>query len=48
VELSRGLAFGTIGSEPLLALVHVAVLAVIFGLGVAWANRTVERRLVRG
>jgi lipooligosaccharide transport system permease protein len=48
VELSRGLAFGTIGSEPLLALVHVAVLVVIFGLGLAWANRTVERRLVRG
>ena len=29
-------------------LVHVAVLAAIFGLGVVWANRTVERRLVRG
>jgi lipooligosaccharide transport system permease protein len=48
VELSRGLALGTIGADPLRALIHVAVLALIFGLGIVWANRTVERRLVRG
>jgi lipooligosaccharide transport system permease protein len=48
VELSRGLALGTIGADPLRAVIHVAVLAVVFGLGVVWANRTVERRLVRG
>jgi lipooligosaccharide transport system permease protein len=48
VELSRGLALGTIGADPLRAAIHVAVLALIFGCGVLWANRTVERRLVRG
>ena len=48
VELSRGLALGTIGSNPGLALIHVAVLSAIFVLGVRWANRTVEARLVRG
>lgn len=48
VELSRGLAFGTVADAPLLALVHVAVLAAIFLAGTAWAFRTVETRLVRG
>ena len=48
VELSRALALGTIGSAPLLALVHVAVLATIFALGSVWAFRTVEARLIRG
>jgi lipooligosaccharide transport system permease protein len=48
VELSRSLALGTIGQAPLLALVHVAVLAVIFVAGTWWAFRTVEARLVRG
>ncbi|HET7029913.1 MAG TPA: ABC transporter permease [Candidatus Limnocylindrales bacterium] len=48
VELSRGLAFGTIGANPLLALVHVAVLVAVLGVGAYWAFRTVERRLVRG
>jgi lipooligosaccharide transport system permease protein len=48
VELSRGLAFGTIGREPFLALAHVAVLGAVFVAGSAWAFRTVERRLVRG
>lgn len=48
VELSRGLAFGTIGADPLRAVVHVAVLAVITVAGALWAFRTVESRLVRG
>jgi lipooligosaccharide transport system permease protein len=48
VELSRGLAFGTIGQEPLLALAHVAVLVAIVVAGTYWAYRTVETRLVRG
>jgi lipooligosaccharide transport system permease protein len=48
VELTRGLALGTIGEEPLLALIHVAVLVVLTALGLAWAYRTVEARLVRG
>ena len=48
VELSRGLAFGTIGREPLLAFAHVAILAAIVVVGSAWAFRTVERRLIKG
>jgi lipooligosaccharide transport system permease protein len=48
VELSRGLALGTIGADPVRALVHVAVLAAIFVAGAWWAFRTVEARLVRG
>jgi lipooligosaccharide transport system permease protein len=48
VELSRGLALGTIGTDPVRALIHVAVLAALVALGTAWAYRTVEARLVRG
>jgi lipooligosaccharide transport system permease protein len=48
VELSRGLALGTIGREPVLALAHVAILVAIVVAGTAWAFRTVEARLVRG
>jgi lipooligosaccharide transport system permease protein len=48
VELSRQLALGTIGADPVRAIVHVAVLAVIVVAGTWWAYRTVEVRLVRG
>jgi lipooligosaccharide transport system permease protein len=48
VELSRGLALGTAGANPGLAIVHVAVLAAIGIAGALWAFRTVEERLVRG
>jgi lipooligosaccharide transport system permease protein len=48
VELTRGLALGTIGEAPLIALVHVAVLVTLTALGLAWAYRTVDARLVRG
>jgi lipooligosaccharide transport system permease protein len=48
VELSRGLALGTIGQSPGLALVHVAVLVAIIVAGSVWAFRTVEKRLIRG
>jgi lipooligosaccharide transport system permease protein len=48
VELSRGLALGTIGADPLRAVIHVAVLAAILALGARWAFRTVEARLIRG
>jgi lipooligosaccharide transport system permease protein len=48
VELSRGLALGTITQSPGLALVHVAVLAAVLSAGAWWAFRTVEARLVRG
>src|SRR6476660_9086639 len=48
VELSRALAFGTIGQAPGLALAHVAVLVAIVIAGTWWAFRTIEARLVRG
>ncbi|HLO35114.1 MAG TPA: ABC transporter permease, partial [Candidatus Deferrimicrobium sp.] len=48
VELSRALALGTIGTDPVRAVVHVAVLAAIAAVGTLWAYRTVEARLVRG
>lgn len=48
VELSRGLALGTIGNAPWLALAHVAILIAITVAGSVWAFRTVEARLVRG
>jgi len=48
VELSRGLAFGTIGKEPVLAIAHVAILVAIVAAGSLWAFRTVEARLIKG
>jgi lipooligosaccharide transport system permease protein len=48
VELSRGLAFGTIGDAPGLALAHAGILVAILAVGSVWAFRTVERRLVKG
>jgi len=48
VELTRGLALGTIGATPLLALVHVAILVTLAAIGLAVAYRTIEARLVRG
>ena len=48
VQLTRGLALGTIGEDPLLALLHVTVLVGIVAIGFGYASRTVERSLVRG
>jgi lipooligosaccharide transport system permease protein len=48
VELTRGLALGTIADEPLLALIHVTVLVALVAIGLDLAFRTIERRLVRG
>jgi lipooligosaccharide transport system permease protein len=48
VELSRQLALGTIGADPVRAVVHVLVLVAIVLAGTWWAYRTVEARLVRG
>jgi lipooligosaccharide transport system permease protein len=48
VELTRGLALGTIGATPLLALVHIGVLATLTAIGLAFAFRTIQARLVRG
>lgn len=48
VSLTRSLALGTIGDEPLLALAHVAILGALTVAGILWAARTFEARLVRG
>lgn len=48
VALCRGLMLGTIGDAPLLAVVHLAVLAAIATIGAALAVRTVDTRLKKG
>ena len=48
VSLTRSFALGTIGDEPILALAHVAVLSALTLVGILWAARTFEARLVRG
>jgi len=48
VSLTRSLALGTIGDEPLLALAHVVILSALVAAGSLWAARTFEARLVRG
>jgi lipooligosaccharide transport system permease protein len=48
VELTRGLAVGTALQEPLLMLVHAAIVAAMAVGGVILAARLLERRLVRG
>jgi lipooligosaccharide transport system permease protein len=48
VELSRQLALGTIGADPVRTLAHVAILVAIVAIGTWFAYRTVQDRLVRG
>jgi lipooligosaccharide transport system permease protein len=48
VDLCRQLMLGTIAQTPLLALVHVLVLVALTVIGIAFALRTVEQRLVKG
>jgi lipooligosaccharide transport system permease protein len=48
VALSRGLSLGTALDNPLLTVLHVAVLAAFAIAGAWWATKTVERKLVRG
>ena len=48
VAVCRALMLGTIGEAPLLALVHVAILAVIATVGALLAIRTVHARLEKG
>ncbi len=48
VDLCRALMLGTIGADPLLALIHVVVLGAIAVLGTFAAIRTMNARLVRG
>jgi lipooligosaccharide transport system permease protein len=48
VDLTRSLVFGTIGEQPLLALVHVLVLSAIV-IVASWATVIlIRRRLLRG
>jgi lipooligosaccharide transport system permease protein len=48
VAVCRALMLGTIGDAPLLAVVHVAILAAIAALGARIAIRTMHTRLERG
>lgn len=48
VSLARGLSLGTIGDEPLMALVHLAVLVGFLAVGTWFAIRTISAKLVRG
>ena len=48
VALARGLSLGTIGDEPLMALIHLAILGAFVVVGSWFAVRTVSSALVRG
>jgi lipooligosaccharide transport system permease protein len=48
VDLCRQLMLGTVAQTPLLALIHALVLVTITAVGIAFALRTVESRLVKG
>jgi len=48
VELCRMLMLGTVVETPLLALIHALVLVTLTVVGIAFALRTVESRLVKG
>jgi lipooligosaccharide transport system permease protein len=48
VRLTRGLSLGTIGDDPLLALVNLLFLLGFFLVGTFFAIRTITARLVRG
>jgi lipooligosaccharide transport system permease protein len=47
VELCRSLSLGTIGADPVLALVHLAVLLLFAGGGLLWTLYTFRQRLVK-
>ena len=48
VALTRSLTFGTAADEPLLALVHAAILVAITVAGSVAMIHAIERRLIRG
>jgi lipooligosaccharide transport system permease protein len=48
VSLARGLSLGTIGHDPLMAVVHLAVLVGFTAVGTWFAIRTVNAKLLRG
>jgi len=45
VALCRALALGTVGADPLAAVIHLVVLGAFIVAGLAWAMVTFERRL---
>jgi lipooligosaccharide transport system permease protein len=47
VELCRSLSLGTIGADPMMALVHLAVLVLFAGGGLVATLWTFRRRLVK-
>jgi lipooligosaccharide transport system permease protein len=48
VVLCRGLMLGTLGEEPILALVHVSILVALTLIGTYLSIRTIHARLVKG
>jgi lipooligosaccharide transport system permease protein len=48
VSLARGLSLGTIGEDPLLAVIHLAVLLGFVAVGTFASIRTVNAKLMRG
>jgi lipooligosaccharide transport system permease protein len=48
VSLARGLSLGTIGEDPLLAVIHLAVLLGFIAVGTFVSIRTVNAKLLRG
>ncbi len=48
VDVCRALMLGTIDRDPVLAVIHIAILAAITALGGIAAFRTFENRLVKG
>ena len=48
VALTRSLSLGTIGQDPIAAVVHIVYLTTLVVVGSWLATRTVERRLVGG
>ena len=48
VSLARGLSLGTIGADPLMVAVHLAVLLGFVAVGTWFAIRTVNAKLLRG
>ncbi len=48
VSLARGLSLGTIGEDPLMAVIHLAVLLTFVVVGTWFAIRNVNAKLLRG
>jgi lipooligosaccharide transport system permease protein len=48
VSLARGLSLGTIGEDPLLAMIHLAVVLGFVAVGAVASIRTINTKLLRG